>query len=168
MSEQVKDPKTYPALRNIQYSPMQQGEEQYIVLWDPTGLSDEKLIIPLNFFFLFQFLDGEHSLEQVGGEYLKKYGEFLMPDKLDKLIADLDQKLFLEGDRYEAAKAEALKAYRESPTRKPEFAGKSYEADPEKLREQIAGFFTSKEGPKPVPSENKDKPIKGLIAPNYM
>ncbi len=167
MSEQVKDPKIYPALRNIQYSPMKQGEEQYIVLWDPTGLSDEKLIIPLNFFFLFQFLDGEHSLEQVGVEYLKKYGEFLMPDKLDKLIADLDQKLFLEGDRYEAAKVAALKAYREAPTRKPQFAGKSYEEDPEKLREQISGFFTSKEGPKPAASENKEKFIKGLIAPSY-
>lgn len=167
MSEQVKDPKTYPALRNIQYSPMQQGEEQYIVLWDPSGLSAEKLIIPLNFFFLFQFMDGEHTLEQVGAEYLKKYGEFLMPDKLDKLIADLDQKLFLEGDRYEAAKVAALKAYHEAPTRKPAFAGKSYEEDPEKLREQIAGFFTSKEGPTPAASTNKDKLIKGLIAPNY-
>ena len=96
---------------------MKEGEEQYIVLWDPSGLSSEKLIIPLNFFYLFQFLDGKHSLEQVGVEYLKKYGEFLMPDKLDKLIADLDQKLFLEGDRYEKAKAETLKAYREAPTR---------------------------------------------------
>ena len=141
---------------------MKQGEEQYIVLWDPSGLSSEKLIIPLNFFYLFQFLDGKHSLEQVGVEYLKKYGEFLMPDKLDKLIADLDQKLFLEGDRYEKAKAEALKAYREAPTRKPQFAGKSYEEDPEKLREQIAGFFSSKEGPKSGPSENAGKPIKGL------
>ena len=28
---------------------MKQGEEQYIVLWDPSGLSAEKLIIPLNF-----------------------------------------------------------------------------------------------------------------------
>jgi len=167
MPEQVKDPKTYPALRNIQYSPMQQGEEQYIVLWDPSGLSSEKLIIPLNLFFLFQFLDGEHSLEQVGAEYLKKYGDFLMPDKLDQLITDLDQKLFLEGDRYEAAKGAALKAYHEAPTRKPQFAGKSYEEDPEKLREQIAGFFTSKEGPASKSSENQGKLIKGFVAPNY-
>ncbi|MFB3115201.1 MAG: AmmeMemoRadiSam system protein B, partial [Nitrospirales bacterium] len=167
MTEQVKDPKTHPALRNIQYSPLKEGEEQYIVLWDPSGLSAEKLIIPLNFFYLFQFLDGEHSLEQVGVEYLKKYGEFLMPDKLDKLITDLDQKLFLEGDRYEAAKIVAIKAYRDAPTRKPQFAGKSYEEDPEKLREQIAGFFTSKEGPSTTPSGNKGKLIKGLVAPNY-
>jgi MEMO1 family protein len=167
MAEPVKDPKVYPALRNIQYSPMQQGEEQYIVLWDPSGLSSEKLIIPLNFFHLFQFLDGQHSLEQVGAEYLKKFGDFLMPDKLDQLISDLDQKLFLEGERYEAAKAAAIKAYREAPTRTPQFAGKSYEEDPEKLREQIAEFFASKEGPGSKPSDNQGKPIKGLVAPNF-
>ncbi len=165
MTEQ--DPKPYPALRNVQYSPMKQGEEHYIVLWDPSGLSPEKLIVPLNFFYLFQFLDGEHSPEQIGVEYLKKYGEFLMPDQLDRLIADLDQKLFLEGDRYEAAKAAAVAAYRDAPTRKPRFAGKSYEADPQKLREQLAGFFTSKEGPGSDPSENQGKLIKGLLAPNY-
>ena len=136
-------------------------------MWDPSGLSSEKLIIPLNFFHLFQFLDGEHSPEQIGVEYLKKYGEFMMPDKLDRLIADLDQKLFLEGDRYEAAKAAAVTAYREAPTRKPRFAGKSYEADPQKLREQLAGFFTSKEGPGPDPSDHQGKLIKGLVVPNY-
>lgn len=167
MTEQAKDPNTYPALRNVQYSPMKQGEEQYIVLWDPAGLSAEKLIVPLNFFYLFQFLDGEHSLEQIGVEYLKKYGEFLMPDKLDKLIADLDHKLFLEGDRYEKAKVEALNAYREAPTRKPQFAGKSYEDDPDQLRRQIAGFFTAKEGPSAEPSANRGKVMKGLVVPNY-
>ena len=167
MTEQGNNPKPYPALRNIQYSPMMQGEEHYIILWDPSGLSGEKLIIPLNLFHLFQFMDGEHSPEQIGVEYLKKYGEFLMPDKLDRLIADLDQKLFLEGERYEEAKAAAVRAYRDAPARKPRFAGKSYEAEPQKLREQIAGFFSSKEGPSPDPSEHQGKAIKGLVAPNY-
>ena len=57
-----KNSKNYPILRNLQYSPLKQGEEQYIVLWDPSGLSSEKLVLPLNFFYLFQFFDGEHSL----------------------------------------------------------------------------------------------------------
>ena len=130
---------------------MKEGEEHYIILWDPSGLSSERLIIPLNLFYLFQFLDGEHSPEQIGAEYLKKYGEFLMPDKIDRLIADLDEKLFLEGDRYEAAKAAAVKAYREAPTRKPRFAGKSYEADPQKLREQVAGFSRPRKGRARIP-----------------
>ena len=44
----ANDPKQYPALRNLQFSPIKEGEEQYMVLWDPTGLSTEKLVLPLN------------------------------------------------------------------------------------------------------------------------
>lgn len=167
MSQTVKDPKNYPILRNLQYSPLKQGEEQYIVLWDPTGLSSEKLVIPLNYFYLFQFFDGEHSLEQIGAEYLNKYGEFMMPDRLVRLIFDLEEKLFLEGERSEQAKAQALSAYRELPIRKAVFAGKCYEADPEKLRQQIDGFFDSKEGPEQKPSDNQGTPIKAIVAPSY-
>ena len=61
-----------------------------------------------------------------------------------------------------------MKTYREAPTRKAEFAGKSYEYDPEKLRMQVAGFFDSKEGPGKDPSANQGKLIKGLLAPNYL
>ncbi|MCC6141225.1 MAG: AmmeMemoRadiSam system protein B [Nitrospira sp.] len=163
----VKDPKHYPALRNLQFSPIKEGEEQYIVLWDPTGLSKERLVLPLNYFFIIQHFDGEHSLQQVGALYLKRFGEFLMPDKVDELVADLDRKLFLEGERAEEARREQRAQYRESPLRPAAFAGRAYEADGAKLKKQIDGFFTSKEGPDFKPSENAGKPIKGLVAPTY-
>ena len=35
-----------PVLRNLQYSPIKEQDEQYIVLWDPSGLSREKLVLP--------------------------------------------------------------------------------------------------------------------------
>lgn len=162
-----KDSKNYPLLRNLQYSPLKQGEEQYIVLWDPTGLSTEKLVLPLNFFYLFQFFDGEHSLEQVGAEYLKKYGEFMMPDRLNKLVEDLENKMFLEGEKAAQAQRQALETYRNQDARPMAFAGKQYEADPVKLRAQLEGFYQSKEGPEKTPSENAGKLIKGLVAPNF-
>src|SRR5215218_8229831 len=102
-----KDPLQYPVLRNLQFSPIKEGEEQFIVLWDPTGLSQEKLVLPLNYFFIIQHFDGDHSLQEIGGLYLKRFGEFLMPNKVDQLVADLNAKLFLEGDRAEAAKRQA-------------------------------------------------------------
>ncbi len=162
-----KDSKNYPILRNLQYSPLKQGEEQYIVLWDPTGLSSEKLVLPLNYFYLFQFFDGEHSLEQVGAEYLKKYGEFMMPDRLAKLVSDLEEKLFLEGDRLTQVQAKAFEAYRKLDARPMAFAGKQYEADPAKLRAQIDGFYASKEGPEKGKAECAGQTIKGLVAPNF-
>ena len=167
MTGMTKDPKQHPLLRNLQFSPIKEGEEQYIVLWDPTGLSKEKLVLPLNYFFIIQHFDGEHSLQEIGGLYLKRFGEFLMPDKVEQLVSDLDTKLFLEGDRAESARKRAQEVYRQAPLRAAAFAGKSYEADGAKLKKQIDGFFTSKEGPDFKPSENKGKLIKGLVAPTY-
>ena len=163
----AKDSKQYPVLRNLQFSPIKEGEEQYIVLWDPTGLSKEKLVLPLSYFFIIQHFDGEHSLQEIGGLYLKRFGEFLMPNKVEQLIADLDAKLFLEGELVEAAKQQARDLYRQSPLRQAAFAGRSYEADGAKLTKQIESFFTSKEGPDFKPSEHAGKAIKGLVAPTY-
>ncbi|HET8721679.1 MAG TPA: hypothetical protein VFM24_06605, partial [Nitrospira sp.] len=100
----AKDPKQYPILRNLQFSPVKEGEEQYVVLWDPSGLSKDKLVLPLNYFFIIQHFDGDHSLQEIGALYLKRFGEFLLPSKVEQLVADLDAKLFLEGDRTEGAK----------------------------------------------------------------
>ena len=166
-TEPAKDPKQYPVLRNLQFSPIKQGEDQFIVLWDPTGLGKEKLVLPLNYFFIVQHFDGEHSLMEIGALYLKRFGEFLMPAKVEQLIADLDQKLFLEGERAQLAREQVVNEYRLAPLRRCAFAGRSYEADGVKLKKQLDGFFTSSEGPDFKPSEHAGKLIKGLVAPTY-
>src|SRR5262245_8945614 len=166
-TDTANNPKQYPVLRNLQFSPIKEGEEQYVVLWDPSGLSKEKLVLPLNYFFIIQHFDGDHSLQEIGALYLKRFGEFLMPGKVEQLVGDLDAKLFLEGDRTEEAKEEARAAYRCAAVRPAVYAGKSYEADRAQLKKQIDGFFSSKEGPDFKPSENKGKVIKGLVVPTY-
>jgi MEMO1 family protein len=163
----AKDPKQYPLLRNLQFSPIKQGEEQYVVLWDPTGLGKEKLVLPLSYFFIVQHFDGEHSLQDIGALYLKRFGEFLIPSKVEQLVTDLDLKLFLEGERVESVRKQAQEAYRQAPLRPAQFAGRSYESDGVKLKKQINGFFASQEGPDFKPSENKGKAIKGLVTPTY-
>ena len=167
MPEVIKDPKHYPVLRNLHFSPLKEGDEQYVMLWDPTRLSSDKLIVPLSYFFLLQHFDGEHSLDEVATQYLKKFGEFLSPDRLNTLVKDLDDRLFLEGERFEAAQEAARIAYREAPVRKSSFAGKSYPDDKNQLMAQLESFFTSKEGPEIKPSANRGKKIRGLVAPHY-
>jgi hypothetical protein len=167
MTESAQSSKPFPLLRNLQFSPLKEGEEQYVLLWDPSGLSTDKLIVPLSYFYLLQFFDGEHSLEQVAAEYLRKFGEFLVPDRLHRLVADLDDKLFLEGERVDAARQAALAAYRAAPVRQAVFAGRSYEANPDQLTSQLKGYFTSKEGPDRKDSEHRGQPIRGLVAPHY-
>jgi MEMO1 family protein len=156
----------YPKLRNLEFFPVREGETQSVGLRDPEGISDGILFLPPNIFYLVQFLDGKHTRNQIAGEYLKRFGEILMPQWVDKFIADLDEKLFLEGERFDAAKRALLESFRTQPTRPAMFAGKSYEADPEKLKQQLDGFFRSKEGPGGAPSENAGKALKGIVAPH--
>ena len=115
--EARKDHKKYPLLRNLQFSPIKEEDEQYVVLWDASKISSEKLILPLDYFFIIQHFDGEHSLEDVATLYLKRFGEFLHPGKLERLVEDLDAKVFLEGGECEAAKETARVAYRALPAR---------------------------------------------------
>jgi AmmeMemoRadiSam system protein B len=156
----------YPKLRNLEYFPVREGETQSVGLRDPQGISDGILFLPPNIFYLLQFLDGAHTRNQIAGEYLKRFGELLMPNWVDKFLADLDARLFLEGERFEVAKKAVADAYRVETVRLPAHAGKSYEADPEKLRGQLEDFFLSKEGPKSAPLENAGKRLKAIVAPN--
>jgi len=156
----------YPKLRNLEFFPVREGETQSVGLRDPQGISDGILFLPPNIFYLVQFLDGAHTRNQIAGEYLKRFGELLMPNWVDKFLADLDEKLFLEGERFEAAKKTLVEAYRAEPLRPAVFAGKSYEADPGKLKAQLDGFFLPKEGPGSAPSENAGKALKAIVAPH--
>lgn len=156
----------HPKLRNLEFFPVREGENQSVGLRDPQGFSKEILFLPPNVFYLVQFLDGQHTRNQIAGEYLKRFGELLLPNWVDKFLADLDEKLFLEGDRFETAKTALAEAYRTATIRPAAYAGKSYEADTEKLTTQLDGLFTSKEGPGSGRLEHAGKRIRAIVAPH--
>jgi len=56
--------------------------------------------------------------------------------------------------------------FRKTDLRPAVFAGKSYESDPEKLIQQLDGFFTSPQGPGEAIPGQSEKPVKGIIAPH--
>ena len=162
----ISEPQDCPKLRNLEFFPVREGETQSVGLRDPEGISRDILFLPPNVFYLLQFLDGRHTKNQIAGEYLKRFGEILLPNWMDKFVADLEAKLFLEGERYEAAKQSLTDAYRAEPVRPPAQAGKSYDLEPAKLKDTLDRFFHSKEGPGDGRSEHAGKPIKAIVAPH--
>ena len=156
----------YPKLRNLEFFPVREGETQSVGLRDPQGISKEILFLPPNVFYLIQFLDGQHTRNQIAGEYLKRFGELLLPNWVDKFLAELDEKLFLEGDRFDTTQKALAEAYRKETVRPAAHAGKSYDADPEKLDAQLEEYFKSKEGPGNARSEHAGQRIKAIVAPH--
>ena len=75
-----------PKLRDLEFFPVREGENQSVGLRDPQGISKEILFLPPNVFYLIQFLDGQHTRNQIAGEYLKRFGELLLPNWVDKFL----------------------------------------------------------------------------------
>lgn len=156
----------YPKLRAINIFPIQNSGQTMICLQDPQNISEKALFLPPPLYFVISFLDGQHSIRDIQAEYMRKFGEFLYTEKLQKIVSQLEDALFLEGERFQEALRQKEENFRKASSREAVFAGKSYEADPDRLRVQLEGYFREIDGSRP-PGEKKDKKgLRGVIVPH--
>jgi AmmeMemoRadiSam system protein B len=97
---------------------------------------------------------------------MRQFGEFLYTEKVEEIISQLEENLFLEGDRFEEASREKEECFKRTVTRETAFAGKSYEEDPERLKAQLEGYFTKQDGPGHFLEKKDTQELKGVIAPH--
>ncbi len=84
---------------------------------------------------------------------------------IQQVIGELDKNLLLDNSRSRDFIKKLKDDFRNSTIRKDAHAGTAYEADKDKLKAQLDGFFTSAEGPG-MPSEFNTNGLKGIIAPH--
>ena len=98
--------------------------------------------------------------------FTKRFGEKLPVEKLNDLIAALDQSYFLDSPRL----AERVRRVREdflSAPIVPRFMpGACYAKEPAHLQKEIEGFFAAPEGPGGTNPARRDGALAGLIAPH--
>jgi AmmeMemoRadiSam system protein B len=153
----------YPKLRPVEALPTQ---ENMICLRDPQGFSDKLLLIPPAAFFIVSLFDGKHSMLDIQAEYSRRFGDLLFSDKVKQIIAQLDDALFLESERFEQAKIKTIQDFRSAAVREPTHAGASYEADREKLTGQLQSLFEDPDGPGLPDTSHPSGRLRGLIAPH--
>jgi hypothetical protein len=112
-------------------------------------------------YFIVSLFDGQHSLLDIQAEYMRKFGEFLYTEKLQEIIGQLDENLFLEGERFQEALRQKEEAFKKASFREAVFAGKSYEADPGRLRTQLEGYFDGTNGPGSLGEKKSAKVFRG-------
>lgn len=137
-----------------------------LCLQDPQNISEKALFLSPPLYFIVSLFDGQHSILDIQTEYMRRFGEFLYTEKLQEIITQLDEALFLEGERFQEALREREEEFKRAPLREALFAGKSYEGDPEKLRVQLEGYFTGTEGPGALGKKSERQGLKGVIAPH--
>jgi AmmeMemoRadiSam system protein B len=100
-------------------------------------------------------LDGQRTLTDIQVDLMRLVGGVLIPlDTIAGLVAGLDEALLLDSPRF----AEHI----DGPVRKPSCIG-CYDADPNKLREQLGELFTAPGGPG-LPGEGTRSPHGRLRA----
>jgi len=156
----------YPKLRNINIFPVQSSGQTLLCLQDSQNISEKALFLPPPLYFIVSLFDGQHSILDIQAEYMRRFGEFLYTEKLQELINQLDENLFLEGERFQEALRQKEEGFKKALFREAAFAGKSYEGDPGGLRTQLEGYFEGANGPGPLREEKHTKGLKGVVVPH--
>lgn len=155
----------YPKLRPVNIFPVQMSGQNLICLQDPLNISEKSVFIPPELYFIVSHFDGQHSVLDIQTEYMREFGEILFSEKIQEIIGQLEENLFLEGDRFNEAMKQKEEAFRNSSVREAIFAGKSYEADPEPLRTQMETYFNDPKGPGLI-GARAEKGLRGVVAPH--
>lgn len=156
-----------PKLRNVSAFPVQVSGRQMVYIQDPLRFSENQVLVPLDAFFIISLFDGNHSILDIQEQYTRRYGTILFSDRVREIIQQLDSNFLLESERLEQHKRLLSEEFNASSVRAAFHAGGAYELEPNSLKEQLAAFFASPEGPgqldkDALPSSN----IKGIVAPH--
>ena len=137
-----------------------------VCLQDPQNISESALFVTPPVYFIVSLFDGQHSILDIQTAYMRQFGEILYSEKIQEVVEQLKENLFLEGERFQEALRQVEERFKMAPFREAGFAGKSYENDPERLRAQIEGYFAGPDGPGPLGKKGEADGLKGVVAPH--
>jgi len=131
---------THPRLRPVELQEAREGGRAFVVLIDPSGVAKEALAVSAEAMPILMLLDGAVALEDLIALVDRETGDTRAGQGVRALVTQLDQHLYLEGPRYEAARDALRDAYRAFPERPAALAGVSYPAEPAALTTFLAAF----------------------------
>jgi hypothetical protein len=156
-----------PQLRPLEVVPLGRKEECLVALRDPEGFG-QTLPLPGAAALLAVLMDGRRTLSEVQEEFRAQTGMVVALSDVEDLVRHLDDAHLLAGERFERYRREQIAAYLGNPVRPASHAGAVYAAEPEALREQLAGFFTAEGGPgvTGLPAPPEGGALCGLLSPH--
>jgi MEMO1 family protein len=158
-----------PRLRRVESFPISEAGGQVVfALRDPEGFSGA-VVVPYAAAVLASLMDGSRTLEEIRAEFERQFRQPLDLQDVEQLVSELDNRYFLDSDRFRARWKIEIEHYLNNPVRPAAHAGGAYSGDPEALRKQLAGLFTCDQGPG-APIEQVDTPISsrlcGVLSPH--
>ena len=124
--------------QDLEFIPIQQGDQMVIAVRDHLGLVSEGTALPSDLFELVTLLDGCHSTRDLQMHMMRKKGGVLVGiDEVEAILAQLDQYYLLESDRFLEAKKKIINEFISRPVRLCSHCGLSYPAKREELGQKL-------------------------------
>ncbi|HEX4146019.1 MAG TPA: AmmeMemoRadiSam system protein B [Pirellulales bacterium] len=136
-----------PRLRDVESFPVNRsGGEVLFALRDPDGFAGS-IVIPYPAAVLASLMNGDRTLAEIQEQFHRQFGQPVPLEDLEKLVAQLDERLFLENERFRLRWKLEVEQYLNSKVRPAIHAGGAYAAQPEPLLKQLDALFLPPAGP---------------------
>ena len=144
---------TLPSFRiDVQLSTHQEGDEHYLVLYDPFGIAEGPIMLHADMIDILSMCDGETTIADVAASAgVDIGGPEIMQIRV--FLAELEKMGYFDGPQAEARREAAVAEWSQMPTRPPVCAGTTYPQDPADIRTFLDamedGASLDKDLPKP-------------------
>ncbi len=159
------DPTTIPpALRLIEARSFHHEEQLYVMLVDPSAVTDAQLMVSPGLALALNFLDGARSLEAICAAYTAAYDQTIEPSLVGELVTHLSNAGFLHDAAFAAMQERVREAYRALPYRPSSHAGAAYPGDAPALNTLLQAYCDATGPIEPAPVD-WSSPV-GLLSPH--
>ena len=143
---------THPRIRQLELVPLEEGTDPTFALRDPFGFAGTAAL-PMGAAMLVTLMNGERSLSELQAAFAEKVGQQIALAEVEKVVQQLDERMFLDNEKFAQHKTAITTAYNELEVRPAVHAGGAYHREREALQSQLANLFTCEQGPGLLPSE---------------
>jgi AmmeMemoRadiSam system protein B len=153
-----------PKLREIEAHAIQHQGQEMVLLRDPLNLSEASIAIPRPLAPLLGLMDGTRNSAELEAAVQVRAGVRLAPDLLPSLLAAMDEALLLDNERFAAAKAAAVRVFRDAPFRAlTTIDGSAANGDPGKMAAYLQSFLDALDA---SVSRQASAGIRGVVSPH--
>jgi AmmeMemoRadiSam system protein B len=159
-----------PRLRRVESFPISGPDGQVnFALRDPEGFSGA-VVIPYAAAVLASFMDGTRTLADIQQAFGRQFGQGVALTDVEQLVRDLDDRMYLDTERFRSHWRAELEYFLNSPTRRAVHAGQAYPSEPHELRRHLSALFTAPTGPGQPAALAGDAPastgLVGVLSPH--
>lgn len=151
-----------PKLRPVEALPLEGEQGELVGLRDPFRFAPQTLVINPATLYLVSLMDGTRTVAEIQGEFARLTGAIVPKDKIEGLVNQLDEALFLESDRFLQHAAQVIRDFQQSPV-KPMFHQGAYPPDGDTFRAFVGEMLRMAP---PPPDPPITQPPRGYMIPH--